>query len=53
MDKRRPTPEDAVKHLREQERKGREQHPKMIVRGITYYKSDPVDEAETDEPSKL
>ncbi|KAL7887917.1 hypothetical protein AOLI_G00028910 [Acnodon oligacanthus] len=47
--KRLPEPEDAVKALREQERHGREQNPKMIVRGVTYYKADPVDETETEE----
>ncbi|XP_072536779.1 olfactomedin-like 2Ba isoform X2 [Salminus brasiliensis] len=44
-----PEAEDAVKALQEQERHGREQNPKMIVRGITYYKADPVDEVETEE----
>ncbi|XP_066533420.1 olfactomedin-like 2Ba [Hoplias malabaricus] len=44
-----PDPEDAVKALREHERHGREQNPKMIVRGITYYKADPVDEVETED----
>ncbi|XP_053469744.1 olfactomedin-like 2Ba isoform X2 [Ictalurus furcatus] len=43
-----PGPED-VKALQEQERHGRQQHPKLIVRGITYYKSDPEDETEADE----
>uniref|UniRef100_A0A8C1U8Y7 Olfactomedin-like 2Ba n=1 Tax=Cyprinus carpio TaxID=7962 RepID=A0A8C1U8Y7_CYPCA len=39
----------AVAVLQEQERQGREKQPKIIVRGITYYKSDPVDEADTEE----
>ncbi|XP_058234717.1 olfactomedin-like 2Ba isoform X2 [Hemibagrus wyckioides] len=43
-----PGPED-VKALQEQEHHGRQQHPKMIVRGITYYKSAPMDEAEAEE----
>ncbi|KAK3542587.1 hypothetical protein QTP86_031291 [Hemibagrus guttatus] len=43
-----PRPED-VKALQEQEHHGRQQHPKMIVRGITYYKSTPMEEAEAEE----
>ncbi|XP_043075233.1 olfactomedin-like 2Ba isoform X3 [Puntigrus tetrazona] len=39
----------AVAALQEQERQGREKQPKIIVRGITYYKSDPVDEPDTEE----
>ncbi|XP_016150455.1 olfactomedin-like protein 2B [Sinocyclocheilus grahami] len=39
----------AVAALQEQERQGREKQPKIIVRGITYYKSDPVDETDTEE----
>ncbi|XP_055042307.2 olfactomedin-like 2Ba [Misgurnus anguillicaudatus] len=35
--------------LQEQERHGREKQPKIIVRGITYYKSNPVDDADIDE----
>uniref|UniRef100_A0A3B1IMK2 Olfactomedin-like 2Ba n=1 Tax=Astyanax mexicanus TaxID=7994 RepID=A0A3B1IMK2_ASTMX len=44
-----PDAEEAVKALQEQERHGREQNPKMVVRGITYYKADPVEEVETEE----
>ncbi|XP_050948074.1 olfactomedin-like 2Ba [Labeo rohita] len=39
----------AVAALQEQERQGREKQPKIIIRGITYYKSDPVDEPDTEE----
>ncbi|KAK7133645.1 hypothetical protein R3I94_015499 [Phoxinus phoxinus] len=39
----------AVAALQEQERQGREKQPKIIVRGITYYKSDPMDETDTEE----
>ncbi|XP_056620057.1 olfactomedin-like 2Ba [Triplophysa dalaica] len=39
----------AVAALQEQERYGREKQPKIIVRGMTYYKSDPVEEADTEE----
>lgn len=39
----------AVAALQEQERSGREKQPKIIVRGMTYYKSDPVEEADTEE----
>ncbi|XP_048062996.1 olfactomedin-like 2Ba isoform X1 [Megalobrama amblycephala] len=39
----------AVAALQEQERQGREKQPKIIVRGITYYKSDPLDETDTEE----
>ncbi|KAK3516453.1 hypothetical protein QTP70_014357 [Hemibagrus guttatus] len=46
-----PRPED-VKALQEQEHHGRQQHPKMIVRGITYYKSTPMEEAEAEENSE-
>lgn len=44
-------PEDD-KALTEQEHHRRQQHPKLIVRGITYYKSDPVDETDAEENSK-
>ncbi len=43
---------NAVAALQEQERQGREKKPKLIVRGITYYKSDPVDEPDTEENCK-
>ncbi|XP_034169614.1 olfactomedin-like 2Ba isoform X2 [Pangasianodon hypophthalmus] len=46
---KRSGPGPDVKALQEQEHHGRQQHPKLIVRGITYYKSDPVDETETEE----
>lgn len=46
-----PGPEGA-KALQEQEHHRRQQHPKLIVRGITYYKSDTVDETEAEENSK-
>ncbi|XP_051953883.1 olfactomedin-like 2Ba isoform X1 [Xyrauchen texanus] len=39
----------AVASLQEQEHHGREKHPKMIVKGMTFYKSDPVEEADTEE----
>ncbi|XP_059354494.1 olfactomedin-like protein 2B isoform X2 [Carassius carassius] len=39
----------AVVALQEQERQGIEKQPKIIVRGITYYKSDQVDEPDTEE----
>ncbi|XP_027010051.2 olfactomedin-like 2Ba isoform X1 [Tachysurus fulvidraco] len=42
-----PGPED-VKALQELEHHGRQQNPKMIVRGITYYKSAAEDEAEAE-----
>lgn len=42
----------AVAALQEQERSGREKQPKIIVRGMTYYKSDPVEEADTEESCK-
>ncbi|KAF5890766.1 olfactomedin-like protein 2B, partial [Clarias magur] len=41
-------PED-VKALQEQDHHGKHQHPKLIVRGIKYYKSEPVDESEAEE----
>lgn len=41
-----------VAALQEQERSGREKQPKIIVRGMTYYKSDSVDEADTEENCK-
>ncbi|KAM9443798.1 olfactomedin-like 2Ba [Clarias gariepinus] len=41
-------PED-VKALQEQEHHEKHQHPKLIVRGIKYYKSEPVDETEAEE----
>lgn len=44
-------PED-VKALQEQEHHEKHQHPKLIVRGIKYYKSEPVDETEAEENSK-
>lgn len=46
-----PGPDDD-KALQEQEHNGRQQHPKLIVRGVTYYKSDPVDETEAEENGK-
>lgn len=49
LKRKAPGSEDAVKALQEQERHGREQNPKMIVRGITYYKAEPVEEVETEE----
>ncbi|XP_051501527.1 olfactomedin-like 2Ba [Myxocyprinus asiaticus] len=39
----------AVATLQEQEHHGREKHPKIIVRGMTFYKSDQVEEADTEE----
>ncbi|XP_051951290.1 olfactomedin-like protein 2B [Xyrauchen texanus] len=39
----------AVATLQEQEHHRREKHPKIIVRGMTFYKSDQVEEADTEE----
>ncbi|XP_056337132.1 olfactomedin-like 2Ba isoform X2 [Danio aesculapii] len=41
-------PNKAATPLQEQEQQGRKKQPKIIVRGITYYRSDPVDEMDSE-----
>ncbi|KAK1796061.1 hypothetical protein P4O66_008862 [Electrophorus voltai] len=44
-----PDQENAVEDLQEKERQGRKQHPKIVVRGVTYYKAQPEDHPETED----
>lgn len=42
----------AATAMQEQEQQGRKKQPKIIVRGITYYRSDPVDEMDPEKNCK-
>ncbi|KAI5627601.1 olfactomedin-like 2Ba isoform X1 [Silurus asotus] len=48
LKRKRPGPEDA-ETVQHQQHHVKQQHPKLIVKGITYYKSDQVHETESEE----